>query len=169
MKMYEKTSMLSLFVFIFCLLGLSEQYSAYADENSHRLSIHLSVSIVRSGGEYIPVFSIDMENMSTDTVRVLDVVSRPDLQYGFCNILVSPNDRSFEFERIISNFGTISEHDYVILQSAERKVIQIPSLPINYDQFEPGEYSALLVYLTDPDTASGEVYRSSVEFMIPNS
>lgn len=115
------------------------------------LHVELSVQIVQTDGRQYPVFHVLVENRSDSTLRIIDLQNRPDLQHGYCPIDVNPVDRSFEFWVSISDPGYLGEEAMIVLRPEENARFELSRQPIDYGQFAPGKYDAVLRCRIDVD------------------
>ena len=140
-----------IFIFIICLIDkLCFGASDWVEDRDP--GVELSVFIVNEPvkREQQPVFRLAIHNLSSKSVKILNLDGRQDLIDNMLNIVITQNENKVPCYILISDPGTITENDYITLPSEDKIFFMINSYKRIFRLTRKGLYSVTVEFLNYP-------------------
>jgi hypothetical protein len=94
----------------------------------------------------VPKFRLVITNLCDQASRILNFERRPDLQHAFCRLVVTKKGRPVSVYCRITDFGTISNADWLDIPPGGSKTFVLSNFPELFEQLHSGAYEAYVEF-----------------------
>ncbi len=134
--------------------------SAFAAELAIRLEV--STSPIKKGT--VPVFTVTVRNISKNSVKILDVVKRPDFKDAYARLSVTRSGKRANVPVMISDPGPIGATDWLTLEPGQTLKFEHNGSPLRLEELNLGSYEASLqlIYKIESTPIRSNIVRFNV-------